>query len=404
MKRSAATVLSRALAITWWGPCSVLSGCDPVVDRDAREYACELSIDPTAHPRAAEFQRVLEHEVLGRVPGAVWAVRDREGLWVGASGYADLDLAVPMRACQRFRVASVTKPMVATAVLSLVEEGELELDAPLFEALPEPWARRFDDPRLTLVDALRHRTGLPRFRDTIWGLEVFDDPGRTWTTDEFLDRAAGKKRQFEPGTDYAYSNTNYLLAGKVIEHATGSSHDEVIARRVFELAGTTGASYVADEPRAPEAALARGYLDVWGDHRLYDSTDSFAVTDSTAAGGVVATALDLQRFIDALLRDRILLEPDTVRSMIDLRPTGDPDFAGYGLGVESWDTPWGRGFGHTGQRFGYLARVHWFPEHDVTMVLLVNASSLSSPTSDNLTGLVYDQIAPNLLEAALEPR
>lgn len=385
--------------------CSIFAvpACSDPFDRDPEDYTCRLSVDPSLHPRAGELQAALEREVAGRVPGAVWAVRDREGLWLGAFGHADLDLAVPMRACQRFRIASVTKPMVATAVLRLAELGDVDLDAPLFEALPEPWADRFDDPDSTLRNALRHRTGLPRFRDTKWGLEVFDDPGRTWSTDDFLHRALDKKREFAPGTGYTYSNTNYLLAGKVIERATGSGHDAFIAREVFEAVGMTDASYVADDPRAPESALARGYLDVWGDHRLYDATESFAVTDSTAAGGAVASALDLQRFIDALLRDKTVLDPNTVEAMLDLQPTGDPDFAGYGLGIESWDTPWGRGLGHTGQRFGYLARVHWFPERDITMVLLVNASSLSSPTDDNLTGLVYDQLSPNLLATAVGP-
>lgn len=381
----------------------ISTACDVEPGQDPERYTCDPLPDEwetaAEHPRAATYERVLDEIASGVVPGAVWLVRDADGPWVGAMGFADLDARVPMEPCHRTRIASVTKSMVAVMMLELVEQGALSLDdgldpylgAELISAIPRVDAIR-------VHHLLSHSSGLENYLDLAWGLSLFNDPTQTWTSEELLERGLSKKPRLEPGERHEYSNTNYVLAGKVAEGASGQPHEVLLEEHVFEALGMQDTRYTPDQFEFPD--VVRGYLDLYGDRVLVDATETYAINGVTAAGGVVSTATDLARFLEGSLREDGILAPELRAAALDFLPTpSDHGFTGYGLGFERWETPYGVGIGHTGQEMGYLTFAYWFPESNVTFVLWVNASSISTPTDDNLTGDVVDYVLPALLDA-----
>lgn len=356
---------------------------------ECRASSPALPVD-VEHPRAAEYQAALEEAVDAGLPGVVMAVRDAHGTWEGAAGWADLGRGTPMEVCHQTRIASVTKTFVAVTVLLLAEDGLVDLDAPLTDYLPEQRGRLAHADAITLRHLLRHTSGVYNFLDVSLVLELFNRPERTWTLDACYAHALDAAPAFAPGEDWAYSNTNYLLAARVIEAVTDQPHAEVMRERIFEPLALHGTDYAPDAFAFP--GITRGYFDLMGDGALVDSTLTYANTCVGPDGGMAATAHDMLVFYDALLSAQTLLEPESLDALWPAVETGEADFPRYGLGVESWEDGGYVGVGHGGHEFGYRSFAYHFPEPDVTFVLWTNASSLV-PTEDNIAVTINAQRA-----------
>ncbi len=365
--------------------CLMASGCEPLPEPEGEAPYCvegsALVTPNPEHPLGARLQLALEDAVDAGIPGAVMAIRDRDGVWEGAAGLADLGREIPMQTCHHTRIGSVTKTFVAATILRLVERGQLQLDAPLTDYLPEQRGRIPNAERITLRQLLSHTSGVDNFLDVALVVELFNRPSRAWTLRECYERAVGEDAVFAPGEDWSYSNTNYLLLGWIIEAVTGEPHEEVMREEFFEPLDLRATTYEADRFEFP--GIARGYFDLFGTHTLVDSTETYANNCVGPDGGMASSARDVLVFYDHLFAQQDLLEPESLSAMLPFFATGERDFPEYGLGIESWGEGERFGYGHGGQEFGYRTFAYYFPEQDVTFVLWVNASSLV-PTEDNI--------------------
>ena len=167
---------------------------------------------PPADPAA--LQKQLDGVVEAGAPGVVGLVRTGERNWQGASGLGDLRGNRPARAGDRFRIGSVTKSFVATVMLQLVGEGRLRLDDNLERWLPGlvPGGEK-----ITARQLLNHTSGLYNYTDDL------PEPPRRFRPRELVAIATGHKPLFAPGTQFSYSNTNYILAGMLVERVTGQA-------------------------------------------------------------------------------------------------------------------------------------------------------------------------------------
>jgi len=364
----------------------MLASCETDPVPEGAPAVCSTDPAPTEpgpHPLGGRLQEALDDAVDSGLPGVVMAIRDAHGTWEGSAGFVDLGRADPMRACHRTRIASVTKTFIATAVLMLAQEGRLDLHAPLSTLLPERTAGLPGADRITPMHLMRHESGVYNFLDVSLVLELFNRPSRTWSVAQCYAHALDADPEFAPGTDWSYSNTNYLLLGWILEAATGASQEEVLRQRLFEPLGMDETSYVVDG--FDFDGVAHGYFDLMGDGALVDSTTTYANLCVGADGGMVSSARDLVTFFDHLFARRDLLGEESLRRMAPAVETGEVDFPLYGAGVEAWG-PSGRrrGIGHGGHEFGYRTFAYYFPEADVTFVVWFNASSLI-PTEDNIS-------------------
>jgi D-alanyl-D-alanine carboxypeptidase len=291
-------------------------------------------------------------------------------LLAAAGGTAERGGGTPVAVDAPFRVASITKLFVATVVLQLAEEGRLRLDDPL--ARHVTGYPRGD--RITIRHLLTHTSGVPDYGLTPgFGRRLLADRERRWHTDEVLALVAGVRPDFPPGAGYRYSNTGYLLLGKVIDAVTGSTWAAEIRRRVIDPLGLRH-TFIAGTGPVPGGVLP-GYFDADndGDRENVETGRPWPSLETTEgpAGAIVSTAPDLAAFGRALFRGH-LVRPETLRQMVTEGPH-HPRNSNYGLGVEISrpdyrTTLWG----HGGFVPGFRSVLWYAPRHDVTVVVLVN--------------------------------
>ncbi len=304
-----------------------------------------------------ELDAALNDVVAAGVPGIIARVNDpRRGVRVSTAGVSDLATGAPLRPAAQFRIGSITKTFVATAVLQLVDEGRLRLDEPVARRLPSLLA---NGERITVRQLLNHTSGLP---DYVQDPELFAGiiENRAWQPRQLVTLAERYPQQFEPGTAWEYSNTNYIVAGLLIEAVTGRPLARELQRRIFTPLRLDHTSFPAATARLT-GNHAHGYTSTefipTPDGRPLDVT-SYNPSHAWAAGAIVSNAADLSTFYRTLLDGRLLSRPlmREMQTTIPVDPT-DPDRTfSYGLGIWRVADACGANWGHTGAIFGYQSQ------------------------------------------------
>jgi D-alanyl-D-alanine carboxypeptidase len=285
----------------------------------------------------SDLERTLDDVVArGVAPGASLTVaHPKYRTWSGASGVASLETHQALTPAERFRAGSILKMAVAAAVLQLVEQGELSLDAALTDLVPAALAARFADAHsITVRMLLRHTSGIPEFSTPEFDAEVMGDPTHVWTFDEFFDRALARPPLFAPGAGWSYSNTNYILLGAILERTTGEPWRTTVRERVLERAGLAD-SELPEEGNPRCAGCSRGYHPV--EDRIVDVTEIDPSMAGPAGGdALVTTPADLVKLIGALVAGRLFDSPATFELMSDFvdAPIPEEAQAGYGFGLQ----------------------------------------------------------------------
>ncbi|AUS80403.1 hypothetical protein C1701_20955 [Actinoalloteichus sp. AHMU CJ021] len=285
-------------------------------------------------------------------PGIQLRVRDGADEEVLTTGVADLGTGVPTPPDGVFRAASVTKSLVATLVLQLVEEDRLALADPLAEHLPGsvPTADR-----VTVEQLLNHTSGLTDYLEDAEFDDVAEYSRRTYTPWDLVRFSGAQDPVGEPGGEFSYANINYVLLGLVVESVTGEPLEVLLRERVFEPAGMANSSFPLTERELP-GPHSLGYYRLAGDpagewRELTELNPSFA----WAAYALVSDTADVNRFYRALFGGE-LVSPESLALMTDGVPTTDPTlFPQYGLGLQTLNTVCGVPLvGHTGGIPGFL--------------------------------------------------
>ena len=339
---------------------------------------CSNQVTQLPDPKDELVRVVEEWRERTPVPGvAVVVVGEEIGRHEIASGTLLRDSEQLIAVSTPFRVASVTKTLVAVVVLQLVDGGRLLLDEPVIDLLTNSAVGDGLSSLLegvTIRDLLAHTSGLP---DTARSPELIDaikaQPERAWTTEDVLAVVSDRAREFDPGTGFGYSNTNYLVASLVIEAVTGESWWEEIRGRVLDPLTMTG-SYLAGY-EDPVGWLAPGYFDMDNDGftEVVPRPWPALSTSEGASGALVSTAPDLIRFMRGLVEGELV--SDSAFSKMVTRGPFASRYTGYGLGMEVLQpdlqtTVWGHGGFLPGHR-----TVLWYaPEHEMTIVVLTNES------------------------------
>ncbi|AXE24936.1 peptidase [Streptomyces globosus] len=292
---------------------------------------------PGGHEATGAALRDLVTE--GGLPGAAAEVRDRKGTWFAAYGHADTATGRERTRADHFRGASITKTFVATVLLQLEAEGRLSLDDTVEKWLPGlVQGNGYDGRTITLRRLLNHTSGMANHTEDPAFIHDAAGPGfpehryDTHTPGELVAIALTYPARPDPQKMPVYSNTNFVLAGMVIEKATGRTHGEEAMRRIVRPLGLKGTSFPGTSPRMPRPHPV-GYS------RLHRTEPDAEIHDATrqnmtwlgAAGDVITTAGDLNRFHRALTAGR-LLPPAQTKAMFTEVPLGGG--FGYGLGVE----------------------------------------------------------------------
>ncbi|MCX4758405.1 serine hydrolase domain-containing protein [Kitasatospora purpeofusca] len=312
-----------------------------------------------AAPRPDTVQQRLDALVKDNgVPAALASVKGRDGRnRTYTAGVGDLATGARVPVDGQIRAGSNTKAFVAVVVLQLVAEGKVGLDASVDTYLPGLLrGDGFDGRNITVRQLLQHTSGLPDYMDAPALADFTTIQYRWFEPRELLDGALAQKARFAAGTGWEYSNTNYLVAGLLIQKVTGRPYGEELTKRVIERIGLRH-TYV---PAAGETALREthphGYLRTAPDAPLVDYT-AMDSSMAWAAGAVVSTNTDLNAFYGALLGGRLL----PAAQLAQMRTTVPAEFLGegvrYGLGIQSRPlTCGGLVWGHGGTSPGFRTR------------------------------------------------
>ncbi|WP_251091942.1 serine hydrolase domain-containing protein [Streptomyces sp. Caat 7-52] len=302
-------------------------------------------------PDTAGLAAVLRSVVAQGAPGAMARIEDHGRTYRAAQGVADRGTQRAISTDDRFRVGSITKTFSAVVLLQLVNEQRLALDEPVNRYLPD----LLPDDRITVRQVLSHRSGLydytnDMFADSVAGFEAVRK--KVFTYRQLVALSLRKPPTNAPGAAYSYSNTNFVVAGLLIEKLTGQPVQTAYRNRIIEPLGLDDTFYVHPDTAIP-GRYARGYLtpDTAG-APLVDATTQ-TVSWAQSAGAVISSARDLDVFYSALLGGKLL--PAARLAEMERFTKVDATTA-YGLGLRRRDLSCGVSvYGHTGAVQGYYS-------------------------------------------------
>ncbi|MFD0684237.1 serine hydrolase domain-containing protein [Actinomadura fibrosa] len=329
--------------------------------------------EPTATGLDAKVRAAATGLVADGAPGVLIMTRRDGRVAHTAAGVSDTATGRPMDHRLLFRAASVTKSFTSTVVLQLAAEHRLSLDDTVERWLPGLVRGNGNDgSKITIRRLLAQTSGL---NDYTPDPRVMTDPRRMWEPSELVGIAVEKAPLYAPGTGWNYSNTNYVLAGMIIERASGRTAGAEFARRIFRPLGLRHTSYPAQTDFTASSAFpgpyVHGYYGGFGDVSTAISTSS-----ARTSGGIISTVDDLARFHRALFTGR-LLPARQMRELTTVRPVNDDGVVeDYGLGVARIAFSCGRAWGHDGGFPGYRTWTYTSADGRRQAVITYNTSTL----------------------------
>lgn len=322
------------------------------------------------------MQSYLDSLVNDGAAGVLLHYRSPEQTWIGSSGVAELGTDRPVDPDGWFRAGSITKTFTAVVVLQLVGEGKLRLDEPIDSWVPGvPTA-------VSLRQLLNHTSGLFSYTDDLpEPAGIVRDRYLHHQPTDVLQRGLSKPTLFEPGAEWSYSNTNYIALGLLIEAVTGNAYSDEVASRILQPLALERTRVPGDDVDLPEPH-AHAYLTLDGSPVDLARVDA---SQAWAAGAIVSTAADLNRFYAAVLGGELLAQAEQ-EALLTTVPAGE-GFA-YGLGIGRQTLPDGQVlWGHTGGFFGYLTIS--YHSKDLSLTLSYTGTGGQEPeTGQVLAGLL----------------
>lgn len=281
-------------------------------------------------------QKEMDKAVEGALDGMIVYVHQAGESRLYSAGFHDRENQLPADANALFRIASISKLYEAAAVTKLVAAGDLQLDQTLAGLVPETANRVQYADRITLKHLISHRSGIPEY--------IYNPEFESGTTEPYIATAAlifDQPANFEPGEKYAYSNTNYLLLGEILDRTLGYSHHQYIRTELLEPLALNNTFSLYSE--VDSNRVMSGYLIGWDD-------DLKSIDHTRPGGAMVATAEDVGLFL---------------RGLIDGTLFNEAEQAIYSS-VYSYE--------HTGWINGYTSIARYHSDIDAVVIQFVNTS------------------------------
>lgn len=363
----------------------VLTACSPATTPVPTEPPPPTTLQATATPaqpvtRTAkdlktELDTIMQKMAKsGNFSGSILVARNGEIIMSEGYGQADREKKILNTAQTRYRIGSITKQFTAMAILMLQELGKLNVQDPICNYMtdcPAAWKG------VTLHHLLTHTSGIPNFTE-------FSDYNATKATpsspEQTIHRFTNKPLDFKPGEKWNYSNSNYVLLGKVIEQASGQSYEDFLRRYIFEPLKMNSTGYDRNQPD-----LAVGYVD-----QTVSKADYHDMSIPYAAGALLSTVEDLYRWDQALYTEQLLPQKALDDMFTAHVSVSEEHGLGYGYG---WLIS--RAFNrfmifHGGSIDGYTSLIERYPDDKVTVIVLTNQGNLDpAMTSDMLKASIF---------------
>jgi D-alanyl-D-alanine carboxypeptidase len=323
------------------------------------------------------------------VPSAsVAAVSDGKIIYVHAYGNARLEPVTPATPAMRYSIGSISKQLTAAAVLLLAEDGKLTLDDPVGKYVPN--LTRGD--AITIRQILSHTSGYPDYAPQDYMVPEWAKPV---TADALLARWAQKDLEFEPGTRWQYSNTNFVIAGLIVEKVAGMPLVDLLTQRVFKPLGMASVTNTDRQQLGPKDAQGYFRRALGPLHPAPHEGPGWMY----AAGELAMTAEDLAKW-DAAVIQQAILSPSSYRQLETEVVLASGAGTRYGLGITVALAQGHRELRHNGEVSGFVASNIVWPDDKLAVAVLTNQDA--SGAADEIAAKVRDVLVRATTPAGIE--
>lgn len=268
---------------------------------------------------------------------------------IGDKGYIAAD------AKTKYRIGSITKMFTATLVFGLVEEGKLKLEDTLDKFFPEIQNAK----KITVAQMLNHHSGIHNFTDD--AKYYLSYSRRPQTREQILAIIAATKPDFEPGAKAAYSNSNFVLLGYIVEKVSGKSYKDILNEKIVSKINLPDTFYGGKINGANNESLSFDWID--GAWKVLGETD---MSIPGGAGAIVSTPTDLTKFITALFDGKLVSQ----KSLDQMKTISD----NFGYGILQFPYNDKKLFGHTGGIDGFGSMLVYLPEEKLSVAYISNGT------------------------------
>jgi CubicO group peptidase (beta-lactamase class C family) len=326
-----------------------------------------------------------------RIPGLVVGIVDHGHLNTRCYGFADLELDVKTTPDNIFEIGSITKQFTSFAAMKLVEDGKLSLDDPVSKYIPEAPAAWKD---IKIRHLLYQTSGLQDYA-FVPGIGLTDEFDRaTW-----MSKMAPLALDFDPGSSWSYSNTNYALMGWIIEKAAGKSYQQYVSDVILKPLEMSNTSF--DDTYAIVKNRAHGYLNADPTTQIRVRPGSMTIASD---GSLMTTVADMAKW-DTALQERKLLRPssyDLLWANATLN-NGRKKFYGMGWNLTLPDSP--PYVGHGGNSVGYSAGFVRYPKDGISVIVLGNVYAFGGESTARTVAELYQpSLKPKPLSTVPDPQ
>ncbi|MFD2562097.1 serine hydrolase [Aquimarina rubra] len=296
-------------------------------------------------------------------PGiSILVAKDGKPLYRKAFGKANLELDVPLKPENVFEIGSITKQFTAVAILMLQEQGKLQIEDEITKYIPD---YPTNGKKITIHHLLNHTSGIKSYT----GMDSFMKSARTdMTPTELIDVFKNEPMDFDPGEEFRYNNSGYILLGYIIEVITGDTYENFIEKNIFEKIGMNSSYYGSMSELIKNRAS--GYKPE-GDNYL--NADYLSLTLPYAAGSLMSTVDDLLKWQNAISANTFI-KRTSLEKAINGSKLNNGEEINYGYGWGKVNIQGAKGYAHSGGIFGYTTNGIFLEDENVYVIGLTNCT------------------------------
>ena len=312
------------------------------------------------------------------IPGLALAVyQENYGVWSHAEGFSNLEEKTVLTTDHLFYLQSISKTYMAVSILQLYEQGKLKLDDSITQYLNQDWLTQIKGiENVTIRMLLNQTSGIAEYSThPVLVSKILQDPLKVFTVEAMVSHIAGQPLEFEPGSKYAYRNTNYELLSLIADRITGD-HVKFMENNIFKPLQLDATVYLSQKNIDRPLKLVGAYWDVLLEGIPVDISKIQRANVSSMKGddGIVAAPEDAVNFLKGMVSGK-LLQPETLELMQDfvLNEAGEKR---YGMGLQFYDLQSTYAFGHSGGGIGAGCVLLYLPELDAIVFLATNFNTM----------------------------
>ena len=348
------------------------------------------------HPMKDSIEFLVQKYISDGVPGAQVVVKNDDGWFYHAGGYARIEDQEPFHPGGTAWLFSITKTYTATLLMLEKEANTVHLDSLIRAYLPDHILNKISGhEKITVRMLLNHTSGLVNFTELPeFVVGQLNDPLNQPSIHKRLEMVNGKPLVFEPGSDYMYSNTNYLLLQLILEHATGKSYWQLLEDKILNPLQLTHTLNNLSEAQTKSLGFPDFYFDRHANLQLENITswNNALANASDGYGALAATPYDVIRFHEALLGGELISDSSLKEMQKWVMGVNSTEYE-YGEGFEYWQFKPGSSpqFGHEGDGIGSSTQFFYVPDNNTYLYIHINAGrQLYGPYLFKITDMKRD--------------